>query len=222
MIRILLVLLTLVALSLCVAWYSSQTLPSWYQSDVSQQEKLVTELSEKINSQGVGEFLGNKLADIVSGQLVLSEVEFNALLLSSLQSSQDGRRVLAVSDAVKAQLNDGNVEVGAVIDLHKVAQTSEEAREAVENLNKALPLLDRSKIFLSVSGQPIARNGEISFDEDFSVKIGAIPISSKLLAQLGVPVHKASESSLPLKYLLVKSIALTKGEVVLEVRPSFQ
>lgn len=217
--RFFFVLLILVACVIGAAWYSSQTLPSWYQQDVSQQEKLVEDLTQQINSKGIGEFLGSKIADVMNGQLILSEVEFNALLITSLQASRDGRRVMAVSDAVKAQLGDGYVEIGAVIDLDKVAQISDDARLAVENLSKALPLLDQSKIFLSVSGQPVAQNGEISFGDDFSVKIGAMPISSKLLAQLGVPVHKASESSLPLKYMSVRSIALTKGEVILEVLP---
>lgn len=221
MLRFVLILFVVIAVLLGSAWYSSQTLPDWYQQDVSQQEKLVEELSEQINSEGVATFLSNKFSDVISGQLTLSEVEFNALLISSLQSSQDGRRVLAVSDAVKANLNDGEVEVGAVIDLEKVAKISQKARDAVDKLNKALPLLDQSKMFLSVAGQPIARNGEIAFDENFSVKIGAIPISSKLLEQMGVPVHKATESSLPLQYITIKSIALTEDEVVLEVRPRF-
>ena len=219
--RIIFLFFLIIVVVFGAAWYSSQSLPSWYQQDVSQQEKLVEDLAQQINSKGIGEFLSSKIVDVMKGQLVLSEVEFNALLISGLQSSDDGRRVMAVSDAIKAQLGDGDVEIGAVIDLEKVAQMNDDTRQAVENLSKALPLLNQSKIFLSVTGQPFAHNGEIRFGEDFSVKIGAMPISSKLLAQLGVPVHKASESSLPLKYMSVKSIALRKGEVLLEVQPKF-
>ena len=132
--------------------------------------------------------MGSKFADVLKGQLILSEVEFNALLMSSLQSSRDGRRVISVSDAIKANLKEGEVEVGAVVDLNKVANMSHKVADAVQDLKKALPLLNQSKIFLSVTGQPVAINGDIAFDNNFVVKIGSVPISSKLLEKVGVPI----------------------------------
>ena len=219
--RILLLLVVLIAGVIGFAWYSAQTLPDWYEDGVSQQDKVVQQLTDQINEQGAGQFLGNKFADVMNGQLILSESEFNALLLSSLQSSSQGRRVLAVSDAVNAQVRDGQLEVGAVLDLNKVAALDARAREAVQEVKKALPLLDQSKVFLSVSGRPVVRNGEIGFSDQFSIKLGSIPISSALLAKLGVPVHKATESSLPLKYMSVKSIDLLDQQLVLGVVPRF-
>lgn len=221
MFRFILLLLVVVIGVIVAGWYSVQTLPSWYEEDVAQQDKLVEELKEQIDSQGVGQFLGSKFADVMNGQLVLSEVEFNALLLSSMQSSRDGRRVMEVSDAVKAQITDGALEIGAVIDLDKVASINAQTREVVEEVSRALPLLDQSKMFLSVSGLPVARNGDIAFDEHFSVKIGSVPIPSKLLAEMGVPVHKATESSLPLRYMSVKSITLQEDQIILGVLPKF-
>lgn len=221
MIRFILLLLVVVVAAIGIAWYSAQTLPSWYQQQGSKQTQTVERLVNKINREGVGSFLGDKFADVMNGQLVLSEVEFNALLLSSLQSNRDGRRVLEVSDAVNAQIRNGELEVGVVIDLNKVAAINNKTRKTVEDVVKALPLLDQSKVFMSVTGLPIARNGNIAFDSDFSINIGSIPVSSSLLAKLGVPIHKTTETSFPLKYVAVKSITLVDDEIVLGVFPKF-
>lgn len=219
--RILLLLIAIVCGGLATVWYSTQTLPAWYEDGVSQQDEVAQQLANQISGEGLGQFLGSKITDVMSGQLALSETEFNALLLSSLQSSTEGRQVLSVSDAVNAQIRDGELEIGAVLDLNKVAAIDARAREAVEEVSRALPLLDQSKIYLSLTGQPIARNGEISFSENFSVKIGSIPISSGMLEKFGVPVYKATQSSLPLKYMTVNSVDLQDEQIVLGVFPKF-
>jgi len=221
MIRFLLVLILLVAIGLAVVWYSSQSLPDWYQQDQSQQQQVVEKLTNQITRQGVGGFLGEKFASVLNGKLILSEVEFNALLLSSLKSSKDGRRLLAVSDAVHAQIRNDEVEFGAVIDLEKVSKLDKRSKKAVEQLSNALPLLDKSKIFFSVTGTPIAKSGNVAFSKDFSVKVGAMPISSAFLSQLGIPVDKVSAVSLPLKTMSIQSIKLTEEKVTLGVLPRF-
>jgi len=221
MIRFIL-LLVLVALGIAVAWYSAQSLPDWYQaSDKSPQQRVTKQLSEQIKQRGVAGFLGDKFADVMNGQLILSQAEFNALLLASLESSKDGRRLLNVSEAVNAQIRDGELELGAVLNLDKVAQLDARSRQAVDKLTGALPFLDKSRMFLAVTGRPIARLGNIAFDDDFVIKIGSVPISSDLLSQLGVPVEKAASASLPIKYMTVKSIVLTDEKITLGVFPRF-
>lgn len=221
MIRILIVIVMVIILTLGFVWYSSQSLPDWYQPQESQQEKVVEQLSEQINQQGIGQFLGSKFAGVMNGQLQLSEPEFNALLMASLQSDVDGRRLLSVSDALNAQIREDELELGLVLDLDKVALLDAEARDAVNRVTDALPFLDKSKLFLAVTGEPIARDGGIAFGKDFTVTIGMLPISSSLLSQLGVPVHKASNASLPLRYLRVQSIKLEQGQINLGVLPRF-
>ncbi len=57
----------------------------------------------------MAKFLGTKFIGVMSVQLILFEVEFNTLLISSLQSSRDDRRV---------------------IDIKKVATLSEQLRDS--------------------------------------------------------------------------------------------
>ncbi|NND80996.1 MAG: hypothetical protein HKN50_01075 [Gammaproteobacteria bacterium] len=243
MIRIILIVVLAVVGGLAYAWYSSQTLPDWYQAPVhtsssapaaqsnaqqstrtyqqTPQSRAVEQLTDTINKQGIGAFLGSKFAGVMRGQLELSETEFNALMIASLQADPDGRKLLSVSDALNAQIRQGELELGVILDLNKVAQLDKRAHEAVAQVRDALPFLDQSKMAIAVTGQPVARNGEIGFTDDFTVTIGSIPLSSSLLSQLGVPVHKARSASLELKYLTVNSVTLAPQAIQLGVLPRF-
>ena len=201
-------------------WYSSQSLPSWYTQE-EQESKAVGQLTDSIRKKGVSKFLAGKLADVMKGALELSEVEFNALLLASLHSTRDGQVLLSVSDAINAELRKDELEIGVVLDLNKVAEINTKYAKAVDKITEVLPLLDKSRLFIAVKGKPIAVNGNIAFAQDIGLKIGAIPISSSFLEQLGVDLNKASSVSLPIKYLRVKSVELREDEMVLGVSPKF-
>ena len=219
--RFILLLLLLMVGGTALAWYSSQSLPNWYQPESNQQQQLVDDLSQQINQQGIKSFLGGKVSGVLKGQLEMSETEFNALMMASLKSSEDGRLLLSVSDAINVQLEHQELQLGVVVDLNKVAKLDAKAREAVNRLQEVLPFLSKAKLSLGVSGQPIARNGEIAFADDFSVRIGALPVSSSLLEQLGVSTHKVSQATLPIRYLKVKSINIEPDKIKLGVSPRF-
>jgi len=217
-------LVYIVVIAIAVAgfvWYSSQSMPDWYQPEQSHQQQVADTLADDIKQQGVGKFLGNKFAEVMRGEMRLSETEFNALLLASLSSSRDGRRLLKVSDAINADLQDDRVELGVVVNLEKAAQQDAKTKKRVEQLLQVLPLLDKSRIYVAISGRPIAKNGNLAFADDISIKIGAIPISNSLLRQLGVPLDRVSNASLPLQLMSIKSIVTSEDEIVLGVRPRF-
>jgi len=221
MLRFLLFIALIAAAVLGAIWYSSQSMPDWYQPEQPHQQQVVDTLADDIKQQGVGKFLGNKFAEVMRGEMRLSETEFNALLLTSLSSSRDGRRLLKVSDAINADLQNDRIELGVVVNLEKAAQQDAKNKKRVEQLLQVLPLLDKSRIYVAVSGRPIAKNGNLAFADDISIKIGAIPISNSLLRQLGVPLDRVSNASLPLQLMSVKSIATSEDEIVLGVRPRF-
>jgi len=207
--KFLLMVIVLVVAAVGIMWASAQSLPSWFNEQETQQDRNQKVLAARIEKQGVGKFLGNKFADVLKGRVVLTEDEFNLLLLASLKTSDDGRKLLAVSDAVNAKLTDGQIEIGAVINLDKVEKIDAKARKAVE------------RVSVSVIGRPVARNGEIAIKDDFSAKVGAIPISNNALRQLGAKVERANSTSLALKNLSVKSIDVQDGQVTLNVFPRF-
>jgi len=219
--KFLLMVIVLVVAAVGIMWASAQSLPSWFNEQETQQDRNQKVLAARIEKQGVGKFLGNKFADVLKGRVVLTEDEFNLLLLASLKTSDDGRKLLAVSDAVNAKLTDGQIEIGAVINLDKVEKIDAKARKAVERVSGMFPFLSGSRMSVSVIGRPVARNGEIAIKDDFSAKVGAIPISNNALRQLGAKVERANSTSLALKNLSVKSIDVQDGQVTLNVFPRF-
>lgn len=219
-------MLRFISIALCLAigagayaWYSAQSLPAWFDDSESQADQVANRLSEQIKNEGVGSFLGSKVGDILSGKLELSETEFNALFLASLKLDQDGRKLLAVSDGVKAIVHDDHIELGAIINLDKVEKIDPKARKSVEKVNRLFPFLSDSRVAVSVFGTPVVRNGRIGIKDDFHIKVGAIPISNDSLRQLGAKVERANTSNLNLRYLTVSSIGLEKGKIILGVVP---
>ena len=221
MLRFLAFLFLLVIAVTGYVWYSAQSLPKWYSQESSQQDRASEALSQKIEQYGVSKFLGNKVDQVLNGKVTFSEVEFNAIMLASLKSDEDGQKLLAVSDAVKAFINKDQLELSAIINLDKVEKIDPKARKAVEKLDRIFPFLNDSRVAVTVYGTPIVRNGNLAIKDDFHIKVGAIPISNSSLRQLGAHVERANTIDLPIKYLTVSNITLINGQVELAVLPRF-
>ena len=217
--KVILALLFLVLLVVGLGWFAMQSLPAWYQADQPNHQAL--QLSEQIEREGVVRFLASRSADVMRGELQLNQTEFNALLLASLKSSRNGRRILRVSDAVNANLTEQGIEFGLVIDLQKAARQDAKSRRAIDKIQRILPLLDDSQLYLSFTGKPIARNGEIAFADDISMQIGSLPLSRSLLETFGVSGQRVDEMSLPLRYLKVSSVQTGEDRITLGVQPRF-
>ena len=215
------VFLAILLLGAAVAWYSMQSLPSWFNEQASKEQQAVDALSQKISEQGVDAFLGDKIVDLVRGQIVFNETEFNALLLASLKLNADGQQLLQVSDGIHATLNKDEVEIATVINLDKVEQINPQAREAVESFDKFFFFLDDSRLAVSIYGTPVVRNGRLAIKDDFHIKVGAIPISNSTLKQLGVEVERANESELALHLLTLSSVTLEEGKISFAAQPRF-
>lgn len=221
MFRFVAFLILIIATVAAYAWYSAQSLPTWFEDDTSQEDKAAEALNESIKKKGVSRFLGDKVGQVFNGKVSFDETEFNAIMLASLKSHQDGQKLLAVSDAVKAFLHEDEIEISAIINLDKLEKVEPRAREAVEKFDKFFFFLKDSKVALTVYGTPIARNGGIAIRDDFHIKVGAIPISNSSLRQLGAKVEQANEKVLPIKYLSVSDVTLRDGGLDLAVLPRF-
>jgi hypothetical protein len=221
MLRIFAFLVLIIIAVAAYAWHSAQSLPSWFNEQSSQEDQTAEALSQKIQREGISKFLGSKITQVLNGKVIFNEVEFNAILLASLKADKDGRKLLEVSDAVKAFINDGELELSAIINLDKVEKIDPKARKAVEKLDRIFPFLNDSRVAVTVFGTPIARNGNIAIKDDFHLKLGAIPISNNSLRQLGAKVERANTTDLPIKYLSVSNIILRDGEIELAVLPRF-
>ena len=154
--------LVVILLALGVVWYSMQSLPTWFDEQANQEQQVADALSKKISEQGVEAFLGNKILELVRGQVSFDETEFNALLIASLKLHEDGQKLLQVSDGVRAILHEDEIEIAAVINLDKVEKIDPKARKAVERFDKFFFFLDDARLAISVYGTPVVRNGSIA------------------------------------------------------------
>ena len=211
--------LVVILLALGVVWYSMQSLPTWFDEQANQEQQVADALSKKISEQGVEAFLGNKILELVRGQVSFDETEFNALLIASLKLHEDGQKLLQVSDGVRAILHENEIEIAAVINLDKVEKIDPKARKAVERFDKFFFFLDDARLAISVYGTPVVRNGSIAIKDDFHIKVGAIPISNSTLRQLGIEVERANDSELVLQLLNLSSVTLEKGNISFAARP---
>lgn len=219
MIRFILFLLFLVVAAAGYFIYSAQSVPEWSKNQQSHTDK-VQKLQKQIEQQGTSKFLGNKFAQVMNGRLVLSDAEFTALVMASLMRHKNGRRLLSAADSVDARSLESGLQVNTVINLKKLEKADPKAKKAIEKITRYIPV-SGDKLYLSVKGEPIARNGQIAFTENVSVTIGTMTLSGSYLKQLGVPMHKLSKQSLPLKNLRIKSVTTRDGEVEFGVTPKF-
>lgn len=217
---LLIILLVLVAL-IAGAWFSVQQLPSWYDQGTDPVADTTRNLDEQIRAAGTGNVLGKKIGEILSGELTLTDAELNALVIAALKADEDGRRVLEVSDAIRTHVTSDGLELGAVINLNKVERINPKARKAVEKVNKIFPFLDQSRLAVTLIATPVARNGMLGIKDDFSLRLGAIPISNSSLRQLGAKVERANKEHLDLRILQVNSVRTTTGQLLLGVSPAF-
>lgn len=209
-----LLLLTLI-LIISGTWYSLQTTPNWTKAD----ETKIQSLSKKIQQQGVKSFLSNKSRQVLNGEVRFDNVEFNALLQSSLQNSKDGRTLLKVSDEVRAFLKEDEIQITALINLEKLKKAEPKSRETIEKINQLLPFLDKSRMALSLNATPIARNKKLAIKDNFHLKIGSIPLSRGTLKVMGANVEKIISSEFAVKYLSIKSVLVRENEIILGVAP---
>ena len=106
---------------LSVCWINVTSLPDWYDANnLENSNDPVDEFTKIIEKQGLDVFFSGKLTDLLAGKLRLDQDEFNALILTSLASDQQGRELLSLSHLFRAQITENEIELGSVIDLEKL------------------------------------------------------------------------------------------------------
>ena len=221
MLRIIGWIFVVILLAAVIAWFSMQSLPTWFDEESDQQDQVIEQLKTEIDRHGARQFLGKKLQQILKGELIMTEAEFNALFLASLEQDQKGREALAMTDAVKVFLHQDEVEIAIIVNLDKVEKINPKARKAVEKFDKLFFFLDGSRLSLTIFAKAVARNGQIGVTDDFRLKVGAIPITNNTLRQLGVKVERANQENLALKLLSIKSVELSEDQIRMGVTPRF-
>jgi len=116
--------------------YSARALPDWFDESKADTD-FATETINRELGKGGANLLKKKSLDILRGNVAFNEDEFNALFMASLKADADGRKLLKVSDGVRAFLRDGEIEVSAVINLTKLGLIQQRHPTQYESARRA-------------------------------------------------------------------------------------
>ena len=198
--------------------YSARALPEWFDESKANTDFAGEAIKKELGNGGV-DLLARKSVDILRGRVSLDSDEFNALLMASLKADEDGRKLLEVSDGVRAFLRQGEIEISAVINLNKLGKVDPKARSAVEKFDKIFWIIEDGRIAVSLFGTPVVRRGGIGVKDDFHARVGEISLSNDTLRSLKVPVERANQSEMAVKYLSLKSVSVVPGKIDFKVQP---
>lgn len=198
--------------------YSARALPNWFDESTADSDYATDAINKALGNNGAN-LLAQKSLGILRGRVSFNEDEFNALFLASLKADADGRKLLAVSDGIRTFLRDGEIEVSAVVNLNKLEKVEPKARQAIENFDKLFWIIEDGRIAVTLFGTPVVRRGGIGVKDNFHAKIGEITFSNDTLRSLNVPVERANNEELAIKYLSLTSINVTPDNIQLGVRP---
>ena len=199
--------------------YSARSLPDWFDESKANTDFAGEAIKKELGENSQRQFVAKKSKQALAGNVSFDEGEFNALLMAGLKADEDGRKLLSVSDGVRAFLRKDEIEVAAVINLNKLGKVDPKARKAVEKFDRLFWIIDEGRVAVSLYGTPVARRGGLGVKDNFHLKVGEIPFSNETLRSLKVPVERANKERMSVKYLNVKSVSVANGRIDFQVQP---
>ncbi|MDH3744460.1 MAG: hypothetical protein OES47_05080 [Acidobacteriota bacterium] len=156
-----------------------------------------------------------------SSQIRLSEEDLGRLVVNSLTDHPNGERLLEVAKEVRAQLEDGRVELGMVVNLGDVrgAELSDKEREAVEKVARYLPFLEDKDLYLAVSGRPAIQDGKVTVEDDLKIKLAFLSVPVGEFADtLGFDPSELQERlAIDLRPFVATAVEVVDGELLISV-----
>jgi hypothetical protein len=109
----------------------------------------------------------------------LDEEDLRNLFIVELAKTPDGRRLLDVAAEVEADVRNGGLRLGLLIDLSKVDGTrlDEDQRESVRKAEQLLSVFGRSEIVLAIEGVPRAADGRVAFGPETGVRLAFLEMT---------------------------------------------
>lgn len=200
-----------------------QSMPTWYTEQRQQTSHLdhFADLLAQMGNQNGAQVLGAKFAQVLAGDLYLNEDELNALMLASLNQSRSGRQTLARTQALQVRLLEGEIEVGAVINLEDVASVNARLAESQQVLSKYLLPMSDGELHMAFRGKPVARDLGLGITGNPTLYVGKIPIPINWLREINNDIPDFRQLSFPLSNLQVNDVRWKGEQLHLKVLPKF-
>lgn len=130
-------------------------------------------------------------------RLELHERDLRDLLLAALARRPEGRKVLEMSRAVRAEIDGGVIGCELVLDLQRLPRESlsEKERATVDRVLRFLPAIGEEELPIGFYGTPEARDGKIRLGGEPRVKVSILKLSLGTLGErLGISEQELEDS----------------------------
>ncbi len=221
-------------------WQQATQLPNWYTNSSTNEPTIIAasptanplpEIDQKQIQQTRKQVL-KKVSQLNSkdkGEVQLNAEEVNALIFSEISNKTDKSELAQAVKGTNAQIEDGKISAGAVIDLKEISQKelpSQEQAALDEFLSKLPPNLRNQPLYVGIEGKPTIRDRQFSFDDSAQIKLGNISFPLAEVAQsLGIPPEQLNQQiSQQLKNLPLKldDVEIVGDRLVLRSSPTAQ
>ncbi|WP_026731377.1 hypothetical protein [Fischerella sp. PCC 9605] len=224
MLKRLLIILTCAIVSVAAVtfflWRQVTQLPSWYTN--SSTNSLAIAPSTTANPlpqvdhtqiqqtrQQVLNKISKNLNSKTQGEVQLNAEEINALIISEVTRNTDKNQLAKAVKATNAQIQDGKISAGAMIDFKAIPQNelpSQEQAVLAQFFSKLPPTFKYQPFYIGIEGKPAVRNRQFSFDDSTQVKFGSLSFPlAELSRRLGIPTEQLNQqisqelNNLPIK-----------------------
>ena len=126
----------------------------------------------------------------------LSDRDLNNLVIAKLATSQPNKQIPTGVKAVKTNIKDGKIHIGALVNLGQLAASSTPGNQtaALTKLTDKLTFLKDRDVFVGIVGTPIVEGSKVKFSEDTEIKVGGMNFTIFQLAEnLGVSSDKIQQ-----------------------------
>jgi hypothetical protein len=166
-----------------IAWNQATRLPQWYtQNQLNRPDPTAQQFTARESALQVAE----KLKSLRNPQttITLDQQEINDVVTATIDQVSQKANIPQAIRGVNTELENGKLKAGAVIDFSKVqsGELSGQQQQVLAETIKRVPGLGDREVYVGIESTPQIRNGQVQLDPDTKVRIGAISLSLKDMA----------------------------------------
>lgn len=148
------------------------------------------------NTSNIVEQLSNLVSEQGQSAVTLNAPQISQLVNEAILSQPMAAQLLANASSLTTILDSDRIETGAVLNLSDIPLEGlpTELQVGLSQLTTTIPLLAERDIYIGVVAQPQVHNGQISIDQNLSLRLGQFTLPLADVAEnLGVSTNDIEE-----------------------------
>lgn len=128
--------------------------------------------------------------------VTLDEPQLNQLIDEAIRSQPQAAQLLINAESLQTTLTENLIETGAILNLSELPREnlSAEIQTGLDQLVSAAPMLANRDIYIGLLARPQVRSGQITLDQDLSLKLGQFTLPmNEVGAQMGFSMKSVEQ-----------------------------